>query len=195
MAEVKSSYSLLSDANLVQLVKDGNDNAFDELVIRYLGTIGYIARRYSAEGYEQKDFVQEGLLGLLHSCRTFNPDAAASFKSYMSIVIERRFISIIRRSNARRSIPQSSLVQIDALSDEVEDTAPNPEELLMCSEHLNNTLCRLKSVLSKTEYDIIMLYGSGLSYKEIAKKLCISEKSVDNALQRARRKIKSAGRG
>lgn len=191
MAVIESSYSVLSDAILAKYVKEGDDNAFDELVIRYLGTISFIARRYSAEGYDQKDFVQEGLVGLLHSCRTYDSAAAASFKSYMSLVVERRFISIIRKSNAQRSIPTSSLVTMDDVSDSLEDTAQNPEELLLFSEHLRSTLERLRKVLSKSEYDVLMLYGNGLSYKEIANKLCISEKTVDNALQRARRKIRT----
>lgn len=192
MNQAKSSYSLLSDASLAELTRGGDDSAFDELVVRYLGTISFIARKYSAEGYEQKDFVQEGLLGLLISCKTYNPDESASFKSYMSLVTERRFISIIRRLNSSRSVPRANLVTIDELGDNVEDTAPTPEELLLCSEHLSSTLLRLKALLTKSEYDVLMLYGSGLSYREIAKKLCVSEKSVDNSLCRARRKIKSA---
>lgn len=189
MAELENSYGFLSDAILAKLAKNGDENAFDELVVRYLGTISFIARRFSAEGYEQKDFVQEGLLGLLFSCQTFDENAAASFKSYMSIVVEHRFISIIRKSNAMRNIPQSSLVMMDDVSESIEDTAQNPEELLLCREHLKATLKRLKSILSKNEYDVIMLYGSGLSYKEVARRLSVTEKAVDNALQRARKKI------
>lgn len=190
MTVAENSCSLLSDAILAKCVKDGDDNnAFDELVMRYIGTISFIARRFSAEGYEQKDFVQEGLVGLLYSCKTFDENAEASFKSYMSLVVERRFISIIRKSNAMRSIPKSSLVMMDDVSDCIEDTAHNPEELLLCNEQLKSTIDRLKSMLSKNEFDILMLYGGGLSYKEIAKKLSVSEKTVDNALQRARRKI------
>ncbi len=192
MTEANGSYKSLSDAILAKLVADGDDSAFDELVIRYLGTISFIARRFTADSYEQKDFVQEGLLGLLYSCRTYDEANTASFKSYMSIIVERRFISIIRRSNAQRSIPQANLVMIDDLGDSVEDTAQTPEELLMCSEHLKSTLQRLKTLLSESEYEILMLYGSGLSYREIAAKLSVTEKAVDNALQRARRKINRA---
>ena len=75
------------------------------------------------------------------------------------------------------------------MSESVEDLSQTPEELLLCREHLNAVLGKMKSVLSKTEFDAVMLFGSGLSYKEIAQKLSISEKSADNALQRARRKI------
>lgn len=186
MGNTKNSYIQLSDNELVQ---NGSDNAFDELAMRYLKTINCIARRFTAQGYDHNDFVQEGLLGLLYSFKTYNLNGNASFKSYMSIIIERRFISIIRKSNAQHTIPTANLVQIADISEKIEDTAQNPEELLLCREHLDTVVEKLKALLSKTEYDVLILYGSGLSYKQIAEKLSISEKSADNALQRARRKI------
>lgn len=189
MSNSKNSYGSLSDNILAQLSKNGDDNAFNELSMRYLSLISAIARKYSAGGYEQKDFVQEGLLGLLYSCRTFDSNEKSSFKNYVAVVVERRFISIIRRLNTKKAVPQAVLVQIDDVNETIEDTTQNPEELIMCREHLALMLENLKSVLSKTEYDVLMLFGNGLSYREIAKKLSISEKSADNALQRARRKI------
>ena len=192
MSECINSCNSLPDNVLVQLAKNGNDNAFNELAMRYLSTINFIARRFSAEGYEQNHFVQEGLLGLLYSCKTFDENESASFKVYMSVIVERRFISIIRKSNAQRAVPKSVMVQMEDISETVKDTAQNPEELIMCREHLKMVLEKLKSMLSKTEYDVLTLYGSGFSYKQIAQKLLISEKSADNALQRARRKICSS---
>ncbi|MEE0868549.1 MAG: sigma-70 family RNA polymerase sigma factor [Ruminococcus sp.] len=189
MGESTYSYNSLDDNTLARLSKDGDDNAFNELAMRYLNTINFIARKYSAEGYEQNDFVQEGLLALLYACRTFDKNGSSGFKNYMSVVVERRFISIIRKSSAQKAVPKSALVQLDDLGDTLEDLSQTPEELLMCREHLKMVLDKLKNVLSKTEFEVVMLYGNGLGYKEIAKKLSISEKSADNALQRARRKI------
>ena len=189
MGESTYSYNSLDDNTLVRLSKNGDDNAFNELAMRYLNTINFIARKYSAEGYEQNDFVQEGLLALLYACRTFDENGSSGFKNYMSVVVERRFISIIRKSSTQKAVPKSALVQLDDLGDTLEDLSQTPEELLMCREHLKMVLDKLKNVLSKTEFDVVMLYGNGLGYKEIAKKLSISEKSADNALQRARRKI------
>lgn len=189
MGESTYSYNSLDDNTLARLSKNGDDNAFNELAMRYLNTINFIARKYSAEGYEQNDFVQEGLLALLYACRTFNENGSSGFKNYMSVVVERRFISIIRKSSTQKAVPKSALVQLDDLGDTLEDLSQTPEELLMCREHLKMVLDKLKNVLSKTEFEVVMLYGNGLGYKEIAKKLSISEKSADNALQRARRKI------
>ena len=189
MGESTYSYNSLDDNTLARLSKNGDDNAFNELAMRYLNTINFIARKYSAEGYEQNDFVQEGLLALLYACRTFDENGSSGFKNYMSVVVERRFISIIRKSSTQKAVPKSALVQLDDLGDTLEDLSQTPEELLMCHEHLKMVLDKLKNVLSKTEFEVVMLYGNGLGYKEIAKKLSISEKSADNALQRARRKI------
>ena len=189
MGESTNSYNSLDDNTLARLSKNGDDNAFNELTMRYLNTINFIARKYSAEGYEQNDFVQEGLLALLYACRTFDENGNSGFKNYMSVVVERRFISIIRKSSTQKAVPKSAIVQLDELGDTLEDLSQSPEELIMCREHLKMVLDKLKNVLSKTEFEVVMLYGNGLSYKEIAKKLSIPEKSADNALQRARRKI------
>ncbi len=189
MGESANSYNSLDDNTLASLSKNGDDNAFNELAMRYLNTINFIARKYSAEGYEQNDFVQEGLLALLYACRTFDENGSSGFKNYMSVVVERRFISIIRKSSTQKAVPKSALVQLEELGDTLEDFSQSPEELIMCREHLNMVFDKLKNVLSKTEFEVVMLYGNGLSYKEIAKKLSIPEKSADNALQRARRKI------
>lgn len=109
MTELQKSYGTLSDAQLAHFVSLGDDRAFDELVVRYLDTISIIARKFSAEGYEHNDFVQEGLVGLLCSCKTFNQNGGANFKSYMSVVVERRFISIIRRGEQKKPFPHQAL--------------------------------------------------------------------------------------
>ena len=189
MSDCAKTYNSLSDSKLAQLVKNGDDNAFNELSMRYISIIRYIARRFSAQGYEQNDFVQEGLLGLLYSCKTYDENGASSFKNYMSVVVERRFISIIRKSNAMKTVPDSVIVKIDDLEIDIEDFTQNTEELVIYRDYLDAVLKKLKSSLSKNEYEVLMLYGNGLSYKEIAKRLLITEKSADNALQRARRKI------
>ena len=188
MSRKLSAYSTQSETALAKLSRGEKQKAFDELVRRYLGKIGYIARKYSAQGYEQNDFVQEGLLGLLSACKSYDDSCSSSFKTYMSVVVERRFISIIRRMNTKKTVPDSALVQIDGLSEELEDNAQSPEQLLMDREQLSTMQSKLKDILSDKEYQTLMLYASGLSYGSISKQLGVTEKSVDNALQRVRRK-------
>ena len=191
MAYIKGLYSTLSDEVLAEISKDGDDRAFNELVIRYLGKIRFIARKYSAQGYEQNDFVQEGLLALLSACKTFDTKGGSTFGSYVSLLVERRFISIIRGSQSKKTVPDSALVRIDGLSEELTDFVRSPEEQLMDKEQLRQVLSRLRALLSAREYEVLMLFASGLSYSKISEKLQISEKSVDNALQRVRRKVGS----
>ncbi|MED9970121.1 MAG: sigma-70 family RNA polymerase sigma factor [Ruminococcus sp.] len=188
MSRKQNAYSTQSDSVLAELTREGDQKAFDELVRRYLGKIGFIARRYSAQGYEQNDFIQEGLLGLLSACKSYDDSCSSSFKTYMSVVVERRFISIIRRMNTKKTVPDSALVQIDGLSEELEDNAQSPEQLIMDREQLGSMQSKLRALLSDREYQTLMLYASGLSYSAISQKLGITEKSVDNALQRVRRK-------
>lgn len=189
MSESASFYNSLTDDILAVLVKNGDDNAFKELYIRYIGTISLIAAKFSAEGYEHNDFVQEGLIALLLCCRSYDCKGSAAFRSYLSVVVQRHFISIIRKSNTKRKIPPSKLIQIDEIDESLEDSAQTPEEQITLREHLNSIVKDLENVLSKTEFDVLMLYGNGFSYKNISEKLSISEKSVDNALHRARNKI------
>ena len=189
MSENKVHYDSLSDEVLAEFSKNGDDNAFNELVIRYLNKIRFIARKYSAQGYEQNDFVQEGLMSLLYACKTFDAHGGSSFGRYVSLIVERRYISIIRSSQSKKAVPDAMLVHIDGYEGELTDYVGDPEEQLEYKEQLDQVMKRLNALLSTREYEVLMLFASGLSYSKISHKLNISEKSVDNSLQRARRKI------
>lgn len=189
MAHTKGLYSTLSDDVLAEFSKNGDDNAFNELAIRYLNKIRFIARKYSAQGYEQNDFVQEGLMALLYACKTYDVHGGSSFGNFVSLIVERRFISIFRSSQSKKAVPDAMLVRIDGIGEELTDYVATPEEQLVYKEQLGQVLKRLHALLSAREYEVLMLFASGLSYSKISQQLNISEKSVDNALQRARRKV------
>ena len=184
MISSDNSITSLPDKKLAALFKSGDDRAFNELVFRHIGTIGHIASRFSAGGYEHSDFVQEGLLGLMSACLSYDETENDSFKSYMSLVVERRFISIIRRLSAKKSIPDSATVQYESIGDNIEDKSQSPEELVQCKEQLDQLLKRFKTKLSPREYQTLTLFVSGMSYKSISQKLGISEKSVDKSTQK-----------
>ena len=189
MAHTKGLYSTLSDDVLAEFSKNGDDNAFNELAIRYLNKIRFIARKYSAQGYEQNDFVQEGLMALLYACKTYDAHGGSSFGNFVSLIVERRFISIFRSSQSKKAVPDAMLVRIDGIGEALTDYVATPEEQLVYKEQLGQVLKRLHALLSAREYEVLMLFASGLSYSKISQQLNISEKSVDNALQRARRKV------
>lgn len=189
MSELVKNFSELSDSELAKLVNQGNDGAFDVLALRYFRNIAFLSNKYSVDGYDRSDFVQEGLLGLLYACRTFDSSKEASFKSYVDIVAERRFISIVRKSKAKKAVPSSSLVSLDSSIDELEADSYNPEQLMLAKERFSALCSELKTLLSRREYAVLMYYYDGLSYAQAAKKLGITPKSADNALQRAKKKI------
>lgn len=191
MSNAKNSYSTLPDDVLAELSKHSDEQAFNELVLRYLGKIGFIARKYSARSYEHNDFVQEGLLGLFYAAKTYDAKGSMSFKNYAMLVAERRFISIIRRQNAEREVPDSVIFNLDNLDFDIVDTAKTPEDELMLKEQLATVHKRLSEILSKRELAVLSLYVEGLSYSQIADRLGVNSKTVDNALQRVRRKVGS----
>lgn len=188
MSNNKSSYSAASDDILAGLAKNGDNFAYNELAMRYAGVIGSIARKYSVRTYDRTDFIQEGLMGLLYACKTYDKSGGASFKSFLRLVVERRYISIIRRFGSQKTIPDSALVDISDAEFQM-GIAESPEGILEMNERLNSIVARLKEVLSKTEFETVLLFSEGFSYNDIAAQLNISQKSVDNALQRARKKV------
>lgn len=184
MSNAKDSYRALSDDVLAELSKHSDEQAFSELVLRYLGRISFIARKYSARGYEHTDFVQEGLIGLYSAARTYDPAGARSFHSYALLCAERRLISVIRKQNSNKAVPSSLLVGLDSLDRDTPDPSSAPDGAVM----LKATFDQLSRILSRREMQVLKLYCKGYSYAQIAEILGISRKSVDNALQRVRRK-------
>lgn len=178
----------LSDAQLAKLIQNGDESAFNEIFKRYIRLIFSIASKYSAESFEKSDFVQEGLIGLLSACRTFDENAGASFKNYASLCVERRFISIIKKASQRKDTAQNGVVSIYDL-ELTADSSSDPEEIVLSKEFLQSSYKKFREKLSKLEYEVFLQYMSGAKYAEISENLKITEKAVDNALQRIKKKI------
>lgn len=177
-----------TDAELALEVQAGNQTAFEEMTKRYRGLISYIAGGYSAAGFEHADFIQEGLLALLSACKTYDGNKKASFRNYAGVCISNRFMSVIRRAGAKGAIPQDSIVPFEGI--ELSDhNLGNPETLILQQESSKDLKKLIRDKLSPLETDVLKAYLSGLSYAQIAEDLSVSPKSVDNALQRIRRKI------
>ena len=181
-------YSEFSDLSLAEKVRGGDNEAFDVLSNRYGGLIRSIAERYSAAGLDRNDFSQEGLLGLLWACKAFDSEKNASFKNFASICINRRFLSLVRKDMSKKAIPKEKLLSIEDLEISDENTL-NPELLMLQKEQAEDFDKLLKSRLSPLEQKVLRLYLSGMTYSDISKRLSVSLKSVDNALQRIRKKL------
>lgn len=189
-------YSELSDHQLTDLVKKGDNNAFEEIINRYKGLNTYLAHKYCIPEYDVCDFTQEGLLGLLSACKTFDSKDGTTFKNYAAVCIKNRFISIIRKSKSKGVIPKENIVSIDDRRfsdtdnfDLSDNNKSNPEDLVVSKERLEEFLIQMKQSLSQREITVAYFYLKGLTYEEISEKTGISKKSVDNALQRIKKKL------
>lgn len=185
-----SSYS---DLKLIEMFKNGNDSAFDALTNRYLKLISSITSKYNIAGLELEDLTQEGLLGLLSAVNSYKTDAGTSFKTYAGLCINRRIVSLLKRSGGNRNKPLNDYISL--YDDDVEQSAPddevNPENLVISREGVDYLNRHISDCLSKTEKCVLDLYLAGESYTQISDKLSVSVKSVDNALQRIRKKLKT----
>lgn len=183
------------DAALAAVIKseeEGFDEAFETMCARYMGLISSVASKYHycTLGYELSDFLQEGLIGLLSACKTYDENSSKTFKNYTMLCVENRFRSILRHVNKMASVPQKNIVPIDESLASVEDnTALTLEETLESKEYIKTVMRKIESTLSQLEKEVLSLYLSGYSYKQCATALMVSEKSVDNALCRIRKKL------
>ena len=183
------------DTTLASLIRSGDDQsdiAFEIICVRYLNLISSIASkyRYCAEGYELSDFMQEGLIGLLSACKSYDNGRGMSFKNYAMLCVENRFKTIRRHKNATTQVPPTNLVPIDSSLELLEDANEmSVQEILESKEYIKSVFKNLDKSLSELEKKVLKLYLSGYSYSQTAAALSISEKAVDNAMYRIRKKL------
>ncbi|MGN1131144.1 MAG: sigma-70 family RNA polymerase sigma factor [Ruminococcus sp.] len=183
------NYQFLDDSVLSALSKKGDGKAFEEITIRYIKLICSVAKKYSAYGYELQDFIQEGLLSFLLACKTYSADCGSSYKNYAVKCTKNRFADIVKKANAKGSVPANKIVSIHTVEDE-QDLSNNVEDYVLEREYLKTFLQHISSTLNEEERNIFQMYINGYSYKDIADKLGISTKNVDNILQKIKRKLR-----
>jgi len=187
----------MSDEELTFKAADGDEHCFAALFIRFEKGIEIKASRFGhvGLGQEKLDFIQEGTIGLLGAIRTYKPGMGASFASYASRCIDNKMLSLYRRASGRKHIPLNSFVSLSGEEpDSILQTVPqssivDPEKALLERERLETIKRKIKENLSGMEHNVFTLYLRGKSYSEIAAALAVSVKTVDNALQRIRRKL------
>jgi RNA polymerase sporulation-specific sigma factor len=182
--------SSVDDETLVAQMKQGSEESFDVLLSRYDSLINKKARLFSGASVDSDDLIQECKLALFCAADSFNESLSVQFKTYASHCMENRLISAVRSANRRKHRVLTDSVSFEGLDAAAEDG--NPEATMFSRLEADSILRKVDSVLSGNERRIFMLYLSGYSYSEVAAMLVIPEKSVDNALQRARRKLRSA---
>lgn len=190
----------LSDEQLCLKVANGERDSEEILVLRYSRLVRVCARPYFLVGGDSEDLIQEGMLGLLVAIREYSPDKQVAFRTYANLCIRRRIISAIRMAMRDKHTPLNSYVSLE-LSLDVEDGEnypsliaalgwqESPEHAIIDKEQFNALKKQFDKQLSSLEQSILDLYLKGFSYSEIAKEVGRTAKSVDNAVQRIRRKI------
>lgn len=198
MKEQTALYPDVSDAELALMARDGDRAAEEALVLRFGWLVRAEARPLFLIGGDSEDLVQEGMLGLLAAIREYDPGRNVSFRTYAETCIRNRLISAIRAAARDKHTPLNSYVPLDpALFDDSgrderrtdDRRQDDPEALLIRREDMQERMNRIYNQLSPLETRILRLYLNGMSYSEIASECNRSLKSVDNAVQRIRRKI------
>jgi RNA polymerase sporulation-specific sigma factor len=179
-----------SDEALCDLAAAGDRVAEEQLVSRYSRLVRICARPYFLAGGDSEDLIQEGMIGLLSAIRGFQADRDASFRTYAETCIRNRLRSAVRAASRDKHAPLNHSVSMeDPLFDVQQECLENPEDLLIDREEQKRRMKALKSRLSRFEKTVLDLYLGGLSYHEIAAQVGKPLKSVDNAVQRIRRKV------
>jgi len=195
-----TQYDLMSDEEVVDLVRDNDAEALEYLIHKYKNFVRAKARSYFLIGADREDIVQEGMIGLYKSIRDFRGDKLTSFKAFAELCITRQIITAIKTATRQKHIPLNSYVSLDKpIYDEDSDRTlldvicgtkvTDPEELFINREEFDDIEGKMSEILSELERQVLMLYLDGRSYQQIAEELDRHVKSIDNALQRVKRKL------
>ncbi len=176
-----------ADEELVALSQAGDRQATDELLTRYLGAVRGRARGYFLVGGDSDDLIQEGMMGLYHAIRDYQP-GSASFKSFAYICINRRIIDAVKTYERKKHDPLKNYVSL--FSDEWEDPTLSPDDRMIERENRREFLREMSGALSDFEFRVMVMYMDGFSLAEICEGTNKDVKSVDNAVQRAKKKLR-----
>ena len=195
-----NAYESMTDEAVVERVQAGDRQAEEYLYHKYKGLVRYCARSYFLIGADYDDIMQEGMIGLHKAIRDFRPQRQATFHSFAELCIKRQIITAIKTATRQKHMPLNTYVSLNKplYEDESERTlidvisgarTMNPEELFISREQMQEMERELSKVASEFEWEVLTSYLQGMNYVEIAHDLGRSVKSVDNALQRIKKKL------
>lgn len=199
-ANSKAELENLTDEEIIELAREGNGQAANYLIHKYSNFVWAKSRTYFLIGGDHEDIIQEGLIGLYKAIRDFNENKLSSFKSFAELCITRQIITAIKSATRQKHMPLNSYVSLNkpiydeeserTLLDVLEGSKKlDPLELLVIQESYFYTRSMLRDLLSDLESKVLFLYLEGCTYQEISNELDRHEKSVDNALQRVKKKL------
>jgi RNA polymerase sporulation-specific sigma factor len=191
----------LEDQELVARVREGEERCLETLLARYRNFARAKARSYFLSGSDKEDVVQEGMIGLFKAIRDYDLDQETPFRAFAELCISRQILTAIKTANRYKHLPLNTSVSLDApaYGDDSSDrtvgdniVAPSfvdPAEVVISAEEIAALGTSMKETLTELEGDVLRLYMDGKSYEEIAGALGNHVKSIDNALQRIKRKL------
>ena len=202
--EVEDRLREATDEDIVEQARAGDEIALEHLLIRYKNFTRVKARSYLLVGADKEDIVQEGMIGLYKAIRDFQAERQSSFRAFAELCITRQIITAIKSATRQKHIPLNSYVSLnrpvshdDGDQDRVlvdvlsTHTAADPVDLVISSEEVRSMQVSFSEILSDLEAHVLHLYLEGKSYQEIAAGLERHVKSIDNALQRIKRKVEA----
>ncbi len=200
MIEPTFEYSAMSDEELVELSAGGDRRATEFILSKYKNLVRSRAKAYFLAGADHDDIVQEGMIGLFKAVRDFDVTKQASFRGFAEVCIKRQIITAVKASTRQKHMPLNSYVSLSepvydddserSLMDMIaERDAVDPEEMFLRREKAELISAEIKDKLSNLEKTVLSLYMGGMNYQEIAVELGRAPKSIDNALQRIKRKL------
>ena len=191
----------VEDGFLIALAKQGDRNAYERLVKRYHGFVRLKASSYFLAGGDSEDLIQEGLVGLYKAIRDFRFDRESSFRNFAELCITRQIITAVKTATRNKHTPLNQYVSFSSTPAGAGDDVPTLDQVLpgpsvhdpvnqvISSEELRSLIGCLGETLSSLESGVLAMYLEGRSYEEIANRLDCTPKTVDNALQRVKRKV------
>jgi len=199
----EKDYYQMIDEEIVLVAKDGDSDALEYLINKYKGFVKSKAKSYFLIGADKEDIYQEGMIGLYKAIRDFKPHKLASFKAFAEICITRQIITAIKTATRQKHIPLNTYISLNKpVYDEESDRTlmdmlttlkvSDPEELMISREEIQRIEKQIECVLSALEIEVLNSYLEGKSYQEIACDLERGPKSIDNALQRVKRKLEKS---
>lgn len=197
----KTDYSECSDEQLIEFIHNGDERAQEFIINKYKNLVKVKARPYFIMGADKEDIIQEGMIGLYKAIRDFKGVQYSGFFSFAELCIKRQIITSIKAANRQKHLPLNSSLSLNrAVSGDSDnctyiemfaDKLANPEELFIGQESKSYIESMIVDNLSKFECKVLALYLKGKSYFDIAAILKKDEKSIDNALQRVKKKLKN----
>lgn len=188
-------YGQCTDEELILRLRDGEENITDYIMDKYKNLVKNKAKSMYILGADSDDLIQEGMIGLFKAIRDYSPEKIGGFAAFAKLCVARQLYKAVQASNRQKHMPLNTYVELSPELHEGPDSPleQSPEELLIAQEDLLSLQERLRSCLSRFESQVLEQYLEGKNYLEIARELQKSPKSVDNALQRIRRKAAEAG--